>query len=242
MLDSIMVINNASLPLFSYDRFAPKNELVTEDEMLQSSFFSAIINFSAQLKADELKYIAFDKRSFVLRKQSDVTVIFSKYSQINEVDLPALEETIKQTANYLVKMLEQEGLLKDNPLLKEDSLRKILENFSKYLLDNGIIIDANYDFDPLYTQRKYRKFIFKSMGYEPGKCNIGPLERQKRLAVGMAGFIVTLLTLWLMITFGVQKELRLLLFFPLMWSFIGFYQYFFRFCVANGLAKKAVMR
>jgi len=110
------------------------------------------------------------------------------------------------------------------------------------LLDNGIIIDANYDFDPLYTQRKYRKFIFKSMGYEPGKCNIGPLERQKRLAVGMAGFIVTLLTLWLMITFGVQKELRLLLFFPLMWSFIGFYQYFFRFCVANGLAKKAVMR
>lgn len=237
-----MVINKSSLPLFSYDKNAKKTELVTDDELLISSFFSAIINFAGQLKANELKYIVFDKRSFVVKKTADFTVIFSTYSKINDSEIGKLENLIETTSSYLLKLLKDEGLLANSPILKESVLKKMVDKFAHYLLDNGIIIDADFDFDPLYVQRKYRKMIFKTIGYEPGKCNIGPQERQKRFIIGLNGFILTLISYIVITALSLPHEFTLLLFFPLTMSFIGFYQYFFRFCVRNGLSKRAVMR
>lgn len=242
LIDSIMVINKSSLPLFSYDKKATKDEFITDDEILVSSFFSAIINFASQLKADELKYIVFDKRSFVIKKTSDFTIIFSTYSKVNDSEINQLENTLDSTSSYLLKLLRDEGLLVDNPILKESVLKTMVDKFAKYLLDNGIIIDNNFDFDPLYVQRKYRKMIFKSIGYEPGKCNIGPQERQKRFIMGLYGFILSLITYLGITALSLPHEYILLLFFPLTMSFIGFYQYFFKFCVRNGLSKRAVMR
>jgi hypothetical protein len=237
-----MVINKSSLPLFSYDRRAKKDEFVTDDEMLLSSFFSAIINFAEQLKADDLKYIVFDNRSFVLKKSSDFTVIFSTYSKFKDAEITKLEELIESTSKYLVTLLKEEGLLTDSPILQESVLRSLVNNFAKYLLDNGIIIDAEFEFDPLYVQKKYRKMIFKSIGYEPGKCNIGPQERLNRLIVGLLGLLATVIVFAGMIIFDLPQFYRIFLFFPITWCFIGFYQYFFKFCVFNGLTKKAVMR
>ena len=104
-----MVINKSSLPLFSYDKNIKRDEFVSDNELLLSSFFSAIINFSEQLKADELKYIVFDKRSFVLKKTEDFTIIFSTYSKFAETDLIKIEELIESTSKYLIKLLEEEG-------------------------------------------------------------------------------------------------------------------------------------
>ena len=242
-IDSIMVINKSSLPLFSYTRNVNKDELVTDEEMLLSSFFSAIISFSEQLKADDLKYVVFDNRSFVIKKSSDFTIVFSTYSKFKDADLPQLENLLDSTSKYLIQLLKEEGMLEQiDSILKEATLQPLINKFAKYLLNNNVIIDADFNFDPLYVQNKYRKFVFNSIGYEPGKCNIGPQERLHRFIIGLYGLIATLVVFSSMIIFDIPNIYRLLLFFPIVWSFIGFYQYFFKFCVFNGLSHRAVMK
>lgn len=237
-----MIISNSSLPLFSYDKQNKKTELVSDDELLLSSFFSAITSFAEQLKADDLKYIVFEKRSFALKKTSDFTIVFSKYATFSDTELPEVQQLLESTSNYLLKLLTDEKLLNSNQVLRDSTLKTITDNLARYLLDNGIIIDADFKFDPLFVQRIYRKYIFKTIGYEPGKCNIGPQERQKRFIIGLYGLILTLLTYLGITTLALPHEFILLLFFPLFMSFLGIYQYFFKFCVTNALSKRAVMK
>jgi len=237
-----MVINNSSLPLFSYDKQNKKTELVSDDEILLSSFFSAITNFAEQLKADDLKYIIFEKRSFALKKTTDFTIVFSKYATFSDTELPKVQELLESTSNYLLNLLTDEGLLNSKLALQDSTLKTITEKLAKYLLDNGIVIDADFKFDPLFVQRIHRKYIFKTIGYEPGKCNIGPQERQKRFILGLYGIILTLVTYFGITALALPHVFILLLFFPLFLSFLGIYQYFFKFCVTNALSKRAVMK
>jgi len=54
--------------------------------------------------------------------------------------------------------------------------------------------------------------------------NISPLERQKRLRFGIGQFIVTLVILGLLITFGVDRLWRLPLLFMFWASAVGYFQ------------------
>ncbi|MCL4376469.1 hypothetical protein M1558_03185 [Candidatus Parvarchaeota archaeon] len=71
--------------------------------------------------------------------------------------------------------------------------------------------------------------------YSPGKCNIGPKEIRKRYLAGLAGFIVTAILAVFISIFRVNYLFFILLALPLFLGFIGFYQGYKRFCVANAI-------
>lgn len=82
-----------------------------------------------------------------------------------------------------------------------------------------------------------QKFIFKSIGYTPGQCNIGRAERLKRL-IGMMGFVAAIISAILIMFFNGNPWFMLTLDVPLGMGFFSLYQYLFKFCVVNGLTKK----
>ncbi|MCL4373176.1 hypothetical protein M1384_03890 [Candidatus Parvarchaeota archaeon] len=71
--------------------------------------------------------------------------------------------------------------------------------------------------------------------YSPGKCNIGPKEIRKRYIGGLAGFVVFVILAIFLSIFKVNYLFFILLAFPLFLGFIGFYQGYKRFCVANAI-------
>ncbi|MCL5976488.1 MAG: hypothetical protein M1580_02735 [Candidatus Parvarchaeota archaeon] len=72
--------------------------------------------------------------------------------------------------------------------------------------------------------------------YSPGKCNIGPKEIRKRYLAGFLGFIVAAILFVFLSFFRVGYLLFIILIFPLFLGFIGFYQGYKKFCVANAIA------
>ncbi|MCL4396970.1 hypothetical protein M1494_01315 [Candidatus Parvarchaeota archaeon] len=72
--------------------------------------------------------------------------------------------------------------------------------------------------------------------YSPGRCNIGPNEVRKRYLAGLVGFVVAAILSAFFSLFKADYLFFILLIFPLFLGFIGFYQGYKRFCVANAIA------
>jgi uncharacterized membrane protein len=72
--------------------------------------------------------------------------------------------------------------------------------------------------------------------YQPGVCNIGKNERRKRYGIAVVGFAVTLLVVYLILSFDLPRLVLLLSFIPLAMAFEGFYQGYFRFCAGFAAA------
>jgi uncharacterized membrane protein YkgB len=70
--------------------------------------------------------------------------------------------------------------------------------------------------------------------YIPGVCNIGPEEKQRRLAIGWVGLLVTIIIAGLLLYFPISHWLRIFLFLPATMSATGFVQAHFNFCFAFG--------
>lgn len=75
----------------------------------------------------------------------------------------------------------------------------------------------------------------KADNYSPGECNIGPKEIRKRYLAGLAGFIITVILAVIFSILRVNYLFFVLLVLPLFLGFIGFYQGYKRFCVANAI-------
>lgn len=69
--------------------------------------------------------------------------------------------------------------------------------------------------------------------YSSGSCNIGPKEIRKRYAFGALGFVISAVLFYLLLLYRLDYLYFLLSFFPLLVGFIGLYQGYFKFCVAN---------
>jgi len=76
------------------------------------------------------------------------------------------------------------------------------------------------------------EFSTDQLEYQPGTCNIGPKQQQKRLHGAIAGFVFTIIAFVLIVILDLPQYTRLLLFFPLFGAFVGLYQYTEKFCVA----------
>lgn len=71
--------------------------------------------------------------------------------------------------------------------------------------------------------------------YVPGVCNLGPAERARRIQIGWTGLIVAIVLEVLFVVFTVPSALRIIIFFPVFLSAMGFLQAYDHFCVAYGL-------
>ena len=70
--------------------------------------------------------------------------------------------------------------------------------------------------------------------YQPGTCNIGPGEINRRRTVAIIGFVLSLVSLVTFISTEAPRGARLTIFFPLMVASIGWIQSRRKFCLAYG--------
>ncbi|MFW9996275.1 MAG: hypothetical protein ACFFD4_29810 [Candidatus Odinarchaeota archaeon] len=245
MIDEIIVVNSGGLPVFYYDRHS---SLQTGDDvsMLRAGFFSAMTQFGQEMADDEIKYVVFEKKSHVLRKALGLLIVFTEFTQGKRPDLSVIENDISLLADFLKAALEQKGM-DDLDYVNEDILNEYVNGIITFLAEKQIIAEKITPAETAKARKKVQRFVFKSVGYKPGQCNIGRTERLIRLITGLMGIAITfvafigLLYLETLLTVDL-RIFRLLLVIPLFFAFQGVYQYFFRFCVNNALRKRYVMR
>ncbi|MGC9779866.1 MAG: hypothetical protein HZR80_11535 [Candidatus Heimdallarchaeota archaeon] len=229
MLDEILVIRE-SIQIFYYNR-DPNRAMSNDWYILQSGFFVTLSAFANEMSDDKLKYVVLENKLYALDEVSDILVIFGDKEKMTQEVVSKLQGEITKAANYLSYILDKHDLETFVP--NPSQLNEIANDFGDYLKQEDLVEDDS-PFDPHESRSMMQKFIFKSIGYTPGQCNIGRAERLKRLLIGMMGFVAAILIMffngnpWFMLTLDV----------PLGMGFFGLYQYLFKFCVVNGLTKK----
>ncbi|WP_144799615.1 hypothetical protein [Halorubrum depositum] len=69
------------------------------------------------------------------------------------------------------------------------------------------------------------------MEYQPGVCNIGPAQQRRRLALGVASFLLAVALVAAVVAVGWPRWALLAAVFPLYGAAMGYFQYSERFCV-----------
>ncbi|MEA2069794.1 MAG: hypothetical protein U9O98_00735 [Asgard group archaeon] len=237
MLDEVLVIRE-SIPLFYYNS-DPTVALSDNFYVLQSGFFVALSQFANEMSHDRLKYIILENKLYALDEVSEIMLIFGNNEHMTEDILKEMENQLIKATNYMNYLLEKYNLEKFLPTA--EMLNELSNDFGEYLKQEELVEDDK-PFDPYESRSLMQKFIFNAIGYKPGQCNIGPAERFKRLLTGLIGFLFGIAGALVIILLDVSAWYTLILLVPIFIGFYGLYQYFFRFCVANGLRKKYDMR
>lgn len=237
MIDEILIIRE-SVPIFYYNK-NPKVQLTENWYLLQSGFFVALSQFANETTEQKLKYVALESRVYALDEVSDILLIFGEEEEINDKLLKQLQADIDKSVKYLGYLLEKYNV--EGSILNTRQLDGIATDLG-YFLKEEEIVQEEQEMEQDLTRNQLQKFIFKSIGYEPGKCNIGPEERSKRLMTGVVGMGLAFLAFPFFLIFKLPPWSSLILTIPVFLAFFGFYQYFFRFCVTNGLTKRYSMK
>jgi len=240
--NEIYLVSEGGLPLFYYNADKPEMDDEDDEYVMQAGFLSAINQFGmAELGQDEVKYVVFDQKGYIYTKKTNFVVIFSKIGENLTQKMKDLEETVQEAGSYVEEILETTEFARPPDKFGPKENEKLAARFNQTLRDNKTIVDET-EYDAQKAQSQVKKAIFRSIGYKPGECNIGPVERQKRLIQGLSFILVGLLGYLAIIYFKLPDLLILALFFPFIMGFMGFYQYFFKFCVNNALNKRYQMR
>lgn len=253
MIDEIFVINQAGLPIFYYKSKIHEFDPNEDKYIIQSSFFSAINTFAADVDEDNVRFVVFNEKSFALRKnehQNETYVtIFGKFKSLEDANIQKTEKELLLSSNQ-VKSILSDSFPTGIDTLNNEQVIEFQEQFTNFLSEQNIIPITKEEIDRKFLKKRQKDVqnaIFKTLGYKPGQCNIGPVERQRRLITGFGAAIIGLLFLVSLIylekNFVIPRELRLVILpIPLFLAFQGFYQYFFKFCVTNALKKRYVMK
>jgi len=237
LLDEILVIRE-SIPIFYYNR-DPKAAYSDDHYVLQSGFFVALSAFANEMSDDKLRYIVLENKLYALDEVSDILIIFGDREKMTQEVVNKLQVDISKAAKYLNSLVEKYVVGYFVP--SQDVLNKLAKDFGDYLRRQNLVEDDS-PFDPFKSRSMMQKFIFSSIGYKPGQCNIGQAERLKRLIIGIMGFVVAIIGAILFMAFTIQPYYMLMLAIPIFMGFFGVFQYAFKFCAVNGLTKKYDMR
>ena len=237
MLDEILVIRE-SLPIFYYNS-DPEIAFSEDWYLLQSGFFVALSQFANEMSDDKLKYIVLENKLYALDEVSDILLIFGDKEKLEQDVVNKLQGDLKKAANYLNYLIEKYNLELFTP--SQQQLNGIAKDFGDYLKTEDLVEDDT-PFDPMQSRSLMQKFIFNSIGYKPGQCNIGPAERMKRLLMGMSMLPVAIAGALLILLLDISPYWMFALVIPLYVVFNGIYQYYFKFCAINGLTKKYNMK
>jgi len=239
MINEVYVIKDSGIPLFyyNYDQLVSDDPVSDDRHTLEAGFFAAIVQFGVELANDELRYVVFDNRTYGIKRNQDIYVVFSENVQLSVGQLEDLDKKLSTASEFISERFAGKPL--DIAMaVNEEAMDKLIGDFSSFLVQKEII-QEDVPLDTGRLKKQVRNFVFKSVGYEPGKCNIGKREKMKRLSVGLI-FITISLALFSVIALipSIPVWITFFLIFPLFMGFNGIYQYFFRFCVTNALKKQ----
>lgn len=231
-VEEIYIINEAGLPIFYYkkDEYI-KEDSGKEDYTLRAGLFNAINQFVSELE-DKLKYIVLEKKSYYLSENKSLLLIFGAKGR---PDPTKVEQEMINVSTYVQQLLAETKL--NTSIVNMQKLGKVFNNLNNYLVQEQII-ESDIKTDEIETKERIQNVIFKTVGYEPGKCNIGSKERLQRLILGLSSIVLSFVGFFAILYFGFPQWIRLALSVPLFFGFLGIYQYFFRFCVKNALTRK----
>jgi hypothetical protein len=237
VIQEIQIIRGSGIPIYF---FSSLKDYKDEATVLQAGFFTAIQQISSELDNGQIQLIRFEKRNYYLTRVESFLLIFSHDDSYTEKDLNLFKLQVEESIVEFQKICEQSSIdgTQDNPTAYEDPVNK----FENYMKQNGFITKIIDDqFIVAEYQTKASKALYKLVGYQPGICNIGRAERLKRLVSGGILLLVSLLIMFIMEILVLDPLYRLFLIIPNFLWFIGFYQYFFKFCITNARKEQAHM-
>jgi hypothetical protein len=187
---------------------------------------------------ERLRFVILENRLYALDEISNILVIFGDKEKMTQEVINKLEGDLIRATNYLRDLFTRYRIA---TIPDPKNVQKVSEEFGDYLKQENLVEDDR-PFDPEQSRSLMQKFVFKAIGYKPGQCNIGPAERFKRLMTGLIGLIFTAVGASIIILLPISPYWAFTLLIPTFFAFYGIYQYFFKFCVVNGLTKKYDMR
>jgi hypothetical protein len=242
MINEIYVIQESGIPIYYYNQEQSIMDLDWKDESytLQAGFFAAIVQFGSELTQDELRYIVFNNRTYGIKKSKEVYIVFSEKVELSVERLKDLDKKLQSASNFISENISGDQL-QILMAVSEKAMEEVVSGFSNFLVKEKIIEETSA-IDESKVKKQVQNFVFKAVGYQPGRCNIGPKERMQRLSVGMISIAIGMFLFaaisWLS-TININFAfLTFILIFPFFIGFNGVYQYFFRFCVTNALKKQ----
>ncbi len=238
MINEVYVIQESGIPLYyyNYEQIISKIQVRDDFYTLQAGFFAALVQFGSELAQDELKYIIFNNRTYGIKRSNDLFVVFSDNIQLSVEQLKELDKKLEIASSYINKKLGDTNL-DITYAINEHQMEQLIGNFSEFLYQEKII-EKEEILDKNVLKNQVQKFVFKAIGYEPGKCNIGHRERMIRLTMGMISMIIGLVYFALVAVYPILPIWTVFFtFIPFLIGFVGIYQSFFRFCVSNAFRK-----
>ncbi len=241
MINEIYVIQESGIPIYYYNYDQIKDGVQIKDDfyMLQAGFFAAMVQFGSELTQDELKYIVFNKRTYGVKKSNQVYVVFSENKEMDAETLKLLDKKLGAASSFLNESLTGTNI-DISYIVNNSEMDSVVNSFSEFLINEKIIANTS-PIDVSKIKSHVRNFVFKAVGYEPGKCNIGPKERMLRLTIGMISITFGVLLFAIFVILNLPEWTVFFLIIPFFMGFIGVYQYFFRFCVNNAFKKQFKM-
>ena len=238
MINEVYVIQTSGIPLYyyNYDQIVSKTQINDDFYTLQAGFFAALVQFGSELAKDELRYVIFDNKTYAIKRSNDLYVVFSENIQLSVDQLKELDKKLESASLFISEKLD-DSEVDVSFAVNRIQIEQIVGSFSDYLYKEKII-EKEEVLDKTVLKNQVQKFVFKAVGYEPGKCNIGQRERMLRLTMGMVSLIIGLAYFALAALFPLIPEWTIFFtFIPFSIGFIGIYQSFFRFCVSNAFRK-----
>lgn len=221
------------MPIYFYNR-NPQEKMNDDWYLLQSGFFVALTQFANELEDEQLKYIIMERHIYAFDEVSNLLLILGDTEKISESLLNNLQGTLGTTSQFLNELLVRYNLT--GVQKSSQQLEAFNHDFTNFLKVQGLI-ESDSPIDPA-ERSKLQKFIFKTIGYEPGKCNIGPAERLKRLIRGIFGFLIAVVAALFIFFIPLPYWTTAFLAIPLFLGFNGLFMYFFRFCPGNAMKNK----
>lgn len=230
-IEEVEVISSGGVPFYYHSNSGKEQD---DAYLLQASFITALSQFADELNNGEIKLISMEKKHYLLTKSPNFTIIFTSNDEEPDT-LISYRPQITDVKEYLNTKLEQTDLDLMNPNNQE--LDKPIQDFDAYLKHLDLVEGEN-KYSSSTIKQDLDNLIFKSVGYEPGKCNIGRAERMKRLVFGLTGFTVSLLIYAVIFIFSLPTLLVAVLVIPNFFGFLGLFQYQARFCTTNALSQQ----
>lgn len=233
MIDEIQVINAGGIPIFYHHKDGHKEDT---SYLLQASLITALSQFAKELNNGEIKLISMERKNYLLKKEDNFILIFTSTDE-DPLNIIEYENDITKASHYLNEQFISSNLTEVSGDM--ELYDRPINEFRRYLSDENLI-DLD-DYDASGFRSEVSNLIFKSVGYEPGKCNIGRAERMKRLAFGMIWFTISFVAFAGLLIYELNPLYRLILIIPNFFGFLGLYQYFYRFCTTNAMKEQYSM-
>jgi len=233
MIEEVQVIRSDGIPVYHYT----KGESFTDGSFLEASFFTAINSFGTELGNGEIREVIFSGKKYLVKSSNEYIIIFSG---LGEDDMKQYQESIVAVSKKLDEYIADHMDSWKGVFILEERSEEIFKAFNEMLREMEVVDATPTNYSTF--QNRMNNLLFKAVGYEPGRCNIGQEGVYARLYYAMASLVVSLVILLILTVLGLPPIYRLLTIPTNFGAILAYMQARNRFCVSSALQGTVNMR